>query len=391
MDPIKNPFSPGAGSPPPELVGRDNLIKQTRILLGRVALKRPEKSILLTGLRGVGKTALLNEMERIASSDNYRTILLEAHEEKSLSSLLVPHLRRVLFDLDRMAGAGDKAKRGLAILKSFVGAVKISIGSIDLGLDIDPQKGYADSGDLEIDLPDLLVAVAQAAQEKRTLVAILIDEIQYISKKELSAVIMAMHKMQQSQLPLVLMAAGLPTLPGLAGNSKSYAERLFSFPRIGRLSEMDAFQALQDPVKKDSVFFEDDALHEIFRLTEGYPYFIQEWGYQTWNQAIASPITLQIVQSATSTALQRLDENFFLVRFDRLTPKEKSFLQAMAHLESDQYRTSDVAEKLGAKITDLGLTRENLIKKGMIFSPHHGSLGFTVPLFDQFMRRKMPL
>ena len=231
MDKIKNPFSPGAGSPPPELAGRDAILDQARILLGRVREKRPEKSILLTGLRGVGKTVLLVEMERIAQQIGYRTIMVEAHEKKHLALLLAPQLRRLLFDLDRLAGAGEKARRGIAVLKSFISSVKVTMGDVEFGLDIEPEQGAADSGDLEVDLPELFTAVAEAAEERRTAVAILIDEIQYFSTAELSALIMAMHKMQQRQLPLVLIGAGLPILPGLAGESKSYAERLFSFPR----------------------------------------------------------------------------------------------------------------------------------------------------------------
>ena len=233
MDPIKNPFSPGAGAPPPELVGRDHVLEQTRILLGRVKKKRPEKSILLTGLRGVGKTVLLNEMERSARKDGYETVSLEAHEDKPLGVLLTPSLRSLLFNLDRMEGAKDKVKRGLAVLRSFVGALKVTISDIEFGLDIEPEKGAADSGDLEVDLSALFVAVAEAAEDRKAAVAILIDEIQYFGEKELSALIMAMHKMQQKQLPLVLLGAGLPILPRLAGESKSYAERLFSFPDIG--------------------------------------------------------------------------------------------------------------------------------------------------------------
>ena len=390
MDPIKNPFSPGAGAPPPELVGRDDLLEQTKILLGRVKQKRPEKSILLTGLRGVGKTVLLNEMERIALADEYRTILVEAHENKSLGILLAPHLRRLLFELDHLAGAGDKVRRGLAVLKSFIGAIKVKVDDFEFGLDIDPEKGAADSGDLEIDLPSLFTAVAEAAAERGTCVAILIDEIQYFKKKELSALIMAMHKMQQRQLPLVLMGAGLPILPGLAGESKSYAERLFCFPDIGALAESDVIKALQDPVQEYGVTFEQAALKEIFRLTQGYPYFLQEWGYQGWNRAETSPIDLAVIQNASEAVIQRLDENFFRVRFNRLTPNEKTFLRTMAELGSGPYRTSDIANMLRVKITSLGPVRANLIKKGMIYSPSHGNMAFTVPLFDKFMRRAMP-
>ena len=390
MDPIENPFSPGAGAPPPELAGREDVLEQTRILLGRIKQKRPEKSILLTGLRGVGKTVLLNEMERIALADGYRTILVEVHENKSLGVLLVPHLRRLLYELDRLAGAGDKVRRGLAVLKSFVGAIKVKVDDVEFGLDIDPEIGTADSGDLEIDLPSLFTAVAEAATERGSCVAILIDEIQYLKKKELSALIMAMHKMQQRQLPLVLLGAGLPILPGLAGESKSYAERLFNFPDIDALAEPDAITALQDPVEEYGVSFEKAALQEIFRLTQGYPYFLQEWGYQAWNRAESSPIDLAVVQNASETVIHRLDENFFRVRFDRLTPGEKRFLHAMAYLGSGPQRTSDIAELIKVKINSLGPTRANLIKKGMIYSPSHGDMAFTVPLFDEFMRRVMP-
>jgi hypothetical protein len=390
MDAIKNPFSPGAGSRPPELVGREGILEQARILLGRIKEKRPEKSILLTGLRGVGKTVLLNDIEQLAAKTGYHTVPLEAHEEKSLAAMLVPPLRKLLFELDRVAGAGDKAKRGLAVLKGFMNGVKVTMGDIEVGLDIEPEKGAADSGDLESDLPNLFMAVAEAAEERQTPVALLIDELQYFSPKELSALIMAMHRMQQRQLPVVLLGAGLPILPRLAGESKSYAERLFSFPAIGALSEPDANKALQDPTKAAGVEFNADALKEIFRLTQGYPYFIQEWGYVSWNRAANSPISLQVVQEATATAIQRLDASFFRVRFDRLTPGEKRFMRAMAGLGPGAHRSGDVAEALGVEINSIGPGRANLIKKGMLFSPTHGDMAFTVPLFDEFMLRAMP-
>lgn len=390
MDKIRNPFSPGAGSPPPELAGRDSILEQARVLLGRILAKRPEKSLLLTGLRGVGKTVLLNEIDRIAQTAGYRTILVEAHEGKPLAVLLAPHLRRLLFDLDRIAGAGDKVRRGIAVLKSFVGAIKIKVGDIDIGLDIEPEPGAADSGDLEVDLPSLFMAVGEAAQERGVAVALLIDEIQYFSAAELSALIMAMHKMQQRQLPVVLIAAGLPILPGLMGESKSYAERLFSFPDIGPLPEADATKALQDPVLEANEAFDPAALQEIFRLTRGYPYFLQEWGYQAWNHAAASPISLKVVQGTSELVSKRLDENFFRVRFDRLTPREKKYLRAMAELGPGPHRTGDVADALGVKINTLGPVRASLIKKGMVYSPSHGDMAFTVPLFDEFMRRAIP-
>jgi hypothetical protein len=390
MDPIKNPFSPGAGSPPPELVGRDPILTQARVLLGRVRQRRAEKSLLLTGLRGVGKTVLLNEIERIAVSSGYRTIFIEAHEDKPLGPLVAPYLRSTLFELDRLAGAGDKAKRGLRVLRGFLGALKLKYGEVEVGLDIDPERGAADSGDLEIDLPNLLVAVGEAAEERNSALAILIDELQYFSTRELGALIMSMHKIQQRQLPVVLLGAGLPILPGLAGESKSYAERLFSFPEVGALSSQDSGKALREPTLAAGVEFDDDAIDEVFRLTRGYPYFIQEWGYQSWNHATSPRITREVVYEATPTVVERLDQNFFRVRFGRLTPSEKRFLRAIAELGPGAHRSGDIADVLGVKVTSLGPVRAKLMKKGMIYSPAHGDMAFTVPLFDEFMRRAVP-
>ena len=390
MDPIQNPFSPGAGSPPPELVGREQVLEQARILCGRIKQGRAEKSLLLTGLRGVGKTVLLNEMAREAERQGYEVLFLEAHEDKSLAALLAPQLRNLFYKLDRMEGAKDKIRRGLAVLKGFIGAVKLTFGDLPIGIDLEPEKGSADSGDLEADLPVLLMATAEAAQDRKVAVAIFIDEIQYFAENELSALIMAMHRMQQRQLPLLLLGAGLPILPRLAGESKSYAERLFAFPPIGALGRADARKALVDPVTALGVRFEPDAVEEIVSLTQGYPYFLQEWGYQAWNQAVSSPILLDVVRNARPTIIQRLDENFFRVRFDRLTPAEKVFLRAMGELGDSACRISDVADLLHVKVASLSPRRAELIHKGMIYSPAHGDLDFTVPLFGDFMRRQMP-
>jgi len=390
MESIRNPFAPGAGSPPPELVGRTEVLEEVRVLLGRVLNRKPAKSLLLNGLRGVGKTVLLNEIDRRAQESGYKTILVEASEDRSLPALLVPQLRKLLFSLDRIAGAGDNVKRALSALKSFVGAIKVSMGDVELGLDIEPLQGVSDSGDLEIDLPDLLASVAEAAAERSSAVAILIDEIQYFSSKELSALIMAMHRMQQQSLPLILVGAGLPILPGLAGEAKSYAERLFSFPLIGALSAEDSRKALQDPVRKEGVEFEESALDLIIEQTGGYPYFVQEWGYQTWNLAMLSPISRELVEGATEIIKRRLDSNFFRVRFARLTPSEKTYLRAMAECGPGPMKTSDIAEVLKRKVSTLGPVRASLIKKGMVYSPSFGDMAFTVPLFDEFMRRIIP-
>ncbi len=390
MDKLNNPFSPGAGAPPPELVGRDPILEEARVLLGRILRKRPEKSMLMTGLRGVGKTVLLLEIERMAKQSGYHTIFIEAHDDQPLATLLAPPLWKLLFELDRIAGIGKKVKRGLAVLRSFLGALHVTVNDVTVGLDIEPERGSADSGNLEIDLPNLFVAIGEAAEDRGCAIALFIDEIQYFKIKELGALIMAMHKMQQRQLPVVLVAAGLPILPGLAGDSKSYAERLFSFPEIGALSELDTSKALQDPAQAEGVMFERNALKEIFLLTKGYPYFLQEWGYQAWNHAKESPITLQAVKDATPKVIERLDKNFFRVRFNRLVSSEKNFLRAMAELGPGLQRTAEIANLLNMKITALAPVRAKLIKKGMIYSPSHGELAFTVPLFDEFMCRAMP-
>lgn len=390
MDPLKNPYSPGAGAPPPELVGRDAILMQAEILLGRIKNNKPEKSLLMTGLRGVGKTVLLIEIQKKAEHLGYKTIFIEAHEDKSLGVLLAPYLRTLLYSFNRMAGIGDKARRALSVLRGFIGSLKVAYGDISIGLDIEPELGSADSGDIEIDLPQLLVVVGEAALDSDCAVAILVDEIQYLSKKELGALIMAMHKLQQRQLPVLLIAAGLPVLLGLAGESKSYAERLFNFPNIGELSKEDAYKALRDPALAAGVDFEERALEKIYEMTHGYPYFLQEWGYKTWNKALSNPITYLTVNLATKEVIEQLDNNFFRVRFDRLTPGERVFLRTMADLGEGPYKAGDIADKCHVKVSALSSTRANLMKKGMIYSPSYGYIAFTVPLFDQFMRRTMP-
>ena len=390
MDEIRNPFSPGAGTPPPELAGRGALLERVKVLLARISKGKSEKSLLLVGLRGVGKTVLLNELEKLAEQAGYKTILVEAHDSKSLSALLAPPLRKLLLSLDRISSVSDKVRRSLRVLKGFANGVKITVGDLQIGVDIEAEVGTADSGDLEADLPELFIAVAEAAQDRKVSVAILLDEIQYLSSKELSALIMAMHKMAQKQLPLVLIGAGLPVLPGLAGESKSYAERLFDFPEVGPLMHDDAWHALRDPAQDEGADFTDEALDEIVRFTHGYPYFLQEWGYQSWNHAPQSPIQLADVQRATPKIIERLDVNFFRVRFDRLTPREKDYLRALAELGAGPHRSGDVAAVLGAKVQTVAPLRDGLMKKGMIYSPAHGDTAFTVPLFDTFMKRAMP-
>jgi hypothetical protein len=390
MDPMLNPFSPGAGSPPPELAGRGPLLEQARVTLGRVKAGRPERSFFLVGLRGVGKTVLLNKVRELASGLDYRAVLIEAHEGKPLAALLLPALRQVLISLDRMAQISQKAKRGLRVLKSFFDGLKLKYHDIEIGIDIDPESGVADSGSLEADLAEVFVAVGEAAADRNTAVALIIDEMQYLDEEELSALIMAMHQISQRQLPVVLVGAGLPQLVALAGRSKSYAERLFQFPEVGALQPIDAAEAVQEPVQEQGVHFTEEALQEIIAQTKGYPYFLQEWGYQSWNLATQSPIGIDVTRHATRESIRRLDANFFRVRFDRLTPREKDYLRALADLGDTAQRSGDIAERLKVKVQSIAPVRNGLIKKGMIYSPAHGDTAFTVPLFSDFMKRTMP-
>ena len=390
MDPIRNPFVPGAGTPPPELTGRSELLERARITLARVLIGRSAKSFIAVGLRGVGKTVLLSRIRQMAAEQGYRTCAIEAHESKSLPAILVPHLRRVLLDLDQLGALSEQVKRGLRVLKGFVSALKIKYGEAELSLDIDAEKGAADSGDIETDLPELFVAVARAAAARGTGIALVIDEIQYLSSQDMSALIMGLHRVAQENLPLVMIAAGLPQVVGLTGRSKSYAERLFDFPAVDALNRDDAIQALAEPALAEDVQFSPAALNRIVEVTRGYPYFLQEWGYHTWNKAQSSPIDEADVEAASPAAIHALDQSFFRVRLDRLTPREKDYLRAMAELGPGPHRSGDIAEALRINVTSAGPLRSALIAKGMIYSPAHGDTGFTVPLFDEFMRRIIP-
>jgi len=392
MDKILNPFSPGAGTPPPQLAGRDAILQQALMTLARIKRGRAEKSILLIGLRGTGKTVLLQEISGLAEKEGYRSVMVEAHEKKSLPEILLPELRRVLFSLNTQGTISAKVNRAFRVLKSFVSNVKINfkVNEIDFGIGIEPELGSADSGNLEADLAQVFIALGEAAQDRSTAIAIIIDELQYLSEDELSSLIMAIHRVSQKSLPVVVIGAGLPQLVGKAGRAKSYAERLFDYPELGPLKTEDAKSALQKPVQKEGITFTEEALDEIIRVTRGYPYFLQEWGYQAWNIASRSPIDIEVTKQATLAATQQLDQSFFRVRFDRLTPREKEYLRALAELGAVPQRSGDVAEELGLDVKNVAPLRNNLIKKGMIYSPKHGDTAFTVPLFDEFMIRIMP-
>ena len=390
MDPIKNPYAPGAGTPPPELAGRDELRESIRIALERVRAGRPTKSILMVGLRGVGKTVLLDRMRDDAEASGIQTIRVEAPESRSLPAILAPQLRQALLRLSKNKLAKELAQRALRGLAGFAKALKLKYQDIEVGFDFEPEPGLADNGDLEHDLQALLEVAGAAAKKAGTALAIFIDELQYVEEEELAALITALHRAAQRSLPVVLVGAGLPQLPGRMGRAKSYAERLFDFPQIGPLSPEAARIAIAKPALDQGAKVNDDALQRIVQETHGYPYFLQEWGKHAWDAAVASPITLRDVEQASQSAIAALDESFFRVRFDRLTPLEKKYLRAMAELGSGPHRSGDIADQLKREVTSLGPTRSQLIAKGMIWSPSHGDTAFTVPLFDEFMRRIMP-
>lgn len=390
MDPISNPYTPGAGTPPPELAGRDELREQVRVTLERVRRGKPAKSVLMVGLRGVGKTVLLDQMRDDAEAAGIQTLRIEAPERRSLPAILAPELRRALLRLSRDERAKDLARRALRGLAGFVGALKVTYQDIEVGLDFEPEAGLADNGDLELDLQDLLEASGQAAREAATALAVFVDELQYVEENELAALITALHRAAQRRLPIVLVGAGLPQLRGRMGRAKSYAERLFDFPTVGPLTPEDARAAIAKPAEDEGVEVTDEALDSIVTATKGYPYFIQEWGKHAWDAAQETPIIEQDVQRGAETTIAALDESFFRVRFDRLTPLEKRYLRAMAELGPGPHRSGAVADTLGREVSALAPTRSQLISKGMIWSPSHGDTAFTVPLFDEFMCRIMP-
>ena len=389
MDPRRNPFAPGAGTPPPELAGRAGLIEDAAVAIDRIRHGRSARSLIFYGLRGVGKTVLLTTIRNQAEAEGVVVVAMEAPENRSLPAMLVPALRASLLKLDRMKQAGQAIKRALRALAGFI-KPRVSYEGFEIALDFEPEPGLADSGDLEADLADLVRATGEAAKEHGTAIVLAVDELQYVPEEELAALISALHRAQQLQLPITLVGAGLPQLLGQMGRAKSYAERLFAFIPLGALEPEAAFDAIRIPLLHEATEISDAALATIFAETQGYPYFLQEWGKHSWDFADMSPIDEEDVDNATVAAVAELDASFFRVRFDRLSPSEKRYLRAMAELGPGPHRSGNIAEQLGLKVESVAPTRNSLIRKGMVFSPAHGDTAFTVPLFDAFMRRIMP-
>lgn len=386
MDEITNPFTPGAGSPPPALVGRDNVLYEANTLLDRTLAGRSAQSMLLTGLRGVGKTVLLNKVRHMAMDKRHVSIIqLEIEENKTFAEQLVPELLKTLYELNMITGAGVAVKRGLMALRNFIKGIKVNVGNISL--DLAPLQGVADSGDLNRDLCDLILTVAAAAKAQQRILLLLIDEMQIMAKEELNALILTMHKAQQIVAPIALVGAGLPTLPMNAGKAKSYAERLFLYPDIDRLNKQEAQAAISMPAEQAGASFTHEALNAIFDETLGYPYFLQTWAYNLWNSSPAPKITLQDVMRAKPHIQAGLDNSFFRVRYDRLTPREKIFMHAMAQCDNNECTLAEVAMQMQSTSSSISRIREQLVRKGMLFSPRHGSIRYTVPLFKEFLLR----
>ena len=391
MDPLKNPFSPGAGFRPPELAGRAEIMKRANVLFGKTLNRTPEKSLLLTGLRGVGKTVLLSEMERIAKDEFGLFVMsIEAKGDHSLRSELTPIMQDVLFDMDRMAKIGGKAKNGFSVLKNFMAGLSISVGEVKLGFDINTVRQKDDEKTLEKDLPRVLETLLEIAKEQHKGIILFIDEIHYFKQNELKALLFSLHHSNKKQLPFAIVGAGLPVIYEQLGEAKTYAERMFRFFDVGALSFEDSKKAMKNPAKRMGADFSEPALHEIYEKSKGYPYFLQEWGYHAWEYAETSPIAKQVVDNVTPDVLANLNTSFFRVRFDRLTASEKQYLRAMAHIGGESVSSGQVAKALGKRVTDISLIRDTLVKKGMIYSPAFGQVAFTVPLFGDFMKRTIP-
>jgi hypothetical protein len=390
MNPITNPYNPGAGTPPPELAGRDELREKVRICIERLRIGNSAKSLILVGLRGVGKTVLLDRMRSDAEGTGIQTLRIEAPENKSLPAMLAPELRKALLRMSTIASAKEVSQRALRALAGFAKGLKLKFADIEVGFDYEPEPGLADNGELESDLTALLVQTGEAAKAAGTVMVMFIDELQYVKENQFAALISALHRCSHLRLPITLVGAGLPQLLALAGEAKSYSERLFEYPQVDKLNTSAAMDALRKPAQQLGVNYTDDAALAIVEKTQGYPYFLQEWGKHTWDVATTSPITLDVVKTATQLTIAGLDESFFKVRLERTTPSERRYLRAMADLGPGPHRSGDIANQLLKTVSTQAPVRSSLIRKGIVWSPTHGDTAFTVPLFHEYLLRTVP-
>lgn len=390
MDRAINPYTPNAGAPPRFFAGRRTEVEDFRTLLIRLSRGYSEQSLIVTGLRGVGKTVLLGEYRKIAEQENWIAVDAEVSKNTPFGPQIANQARRALLQVSPKAKWGDRARAAASVLKAFSITVQPD-GSLTAGLDVHAAEGRGDTGILGDDLADVFEAIGEAARERETGVVFLFDEVQFLGKLELEALIGAVHRTVQRQLPVTFAGAGLPQLPGLAGEAKSYAERLFKFPTIGELPGPEARQALIEPARAEGVEIDEDAGDWIVDYTEGYPYFIQEYGRAAWNTADGDRITLTDARNAQELVETELDESFFRTRVQRSTTEELRYMRAMAELGPSAQKASDVADVLGKASEQVAPLRARLINKGLLFTPRYGYAKFTVPQFDRFLRRFMSL
>jgi hypothetical protein len=390
MDPRDNPYTPNAGARPPALVGREDELAAFDVLLARLARGSTDQSVIITGLRGVGKTVLLGEFRIRAEAQGWIAVEAEITRHPDFGLRMAQLTRRALLQLAPKARWKDRARRAAGVLKSFTITVS-SNGALTAGLDVEAAEGMADTGEIVQDLADLVVALGEVAKESGRGVVFLFDEIQHLPRVDFEALIAALHKSVQRALPITFVGAGLPQMPRLAGEAKSYSERLFRFPSIGRLPHEQALRALVQPASDLGVAFTGEAADEIVAFTEGYPYFIQEYGRIVWDEAVDAPISAADVAAVRPLVAAKLDGSFFRVRAERTTPLELSYLRAMAELGAEPQKAGEVAAVLKRGAAQVGPTRARLIEKGLLYTPGYGLAAFTVPQFDKYLLRTMPL
>ncbi|AGZ46794.1 ATP-binding protein [Actinoplanes friuliensis] len=397
MDPVRNPYAPGAGQRPPELAGRGRELDAFDVVLERVARGRPERSLVLTGLRGVGKTVLLNTLRSAAIGRLWGTGKIEARPDQSLRRPVSSALHMAIRELSPHHRNPDRVDEVLAVLKAF--ALRANDSSAKLrdrwtpGIDVPAARGRADSGDIEIDLVELFTDAASLATDVGTGIALFIDEMQDLGPADVSALCAACHELSQLGAPLIVVGAGLPHLPAVLSAAKSYSERLFRYQRIDRLDRIAADLALCAPAAREDVEYEAKALDLLYEKSGGYPYFVQAYGKATWDHAPTSPVTAEDVLVAAPEAEAELAVGFFGSRFERATPAEREYMRAMASLSGETDNdmdaavpTSDIAAALSRRPASLSPARDALIKKGLIYSGERGTVAFTVPHFGRYLR-----
>jgi len=392
VDPVRNPYAPGAGQRPPELAGRDRELQQFEVVLERVARGRPERSMIITGLRGVGKTVLLNTFRSMAIQRLWGTGKIEARPEQSIRRPVAAALHMAIRELAPRHRAPDRIEEFLGVLKAFAQAEpdpvskKAAVHRWQPGIDVPASRGRADSGDLEIDLTELFVDAASVATDLGVGIGLFVDEMQDIPPDDVSALCAACHELSQNGGPLIVVGAGLPHLPAVLSASKSYSERLFRYCRIDRLDRAAADVALLAPAEREDVSFTSSALDALYEAADGYPYFVQAYAKVAWDIAPETPITADDIKVAAPEAESELAVGFFGSRYERATPAERDYMRAMAQLGDEPVPTSSVADELGRKPSSLSPARDGLIKKGLIYSAERGLVAFTVPHFGKFLR-----